>query len=112
VDSTGEGTMIGAVIGTPLYMSPEQVQGLPVDNRADIYSFGIMLYELLNGKPPFTEGDLAYQHLHKPPDPIPDCPLPLWEVIAKCLGKEREQRWATADEIVESLKTLLHDFKT
>jgi serine/threonine-protein kinase len=106
VDSTGEGTMIGAVIGTPLYMSPEQVQGLPVDNRADIYSFGIMLYELLNGKPPFFEGDLAYQHLHKPPDPIAGCPVPLWEIIAKCLGKEREQRWSSADEIVEALKTI------
>ncbi len=108
VDSaTGEGTMIGAVIGTPLYMSPEQVQGIPVDNRADIYSFGVMFYEFLNGKPPFTEGDLAYQHIHKPPDPIPGCPKPLWDIIAKCLEKNKESRWANAEEIVDTLKPLL-----
>ncbi len=104
MDSTGEGTMAGAVIGTPLYMSPEQVEGVPVDHRADIYSFGVMLYEFVAGKPPFTEGDLAYQHIHKPPDPIGDCPPELWSVIEKCLKKRREDRFTTADDVLEELK--------
>jgi len=106
VDATGEGTLVGAVIGTPLYMSPEQVQGIPVDNRADIYSFGVMMYEFVNGRPPFTEGDLAYQHIHLEPPPIPGCPPELWEIIEKCLKKNRDERWAQADEIVERLKAL------
>lgn len=106
VDSTGEGTMIGAVIGTPLYMSPEQVQGLPVDNGADIYSYGIMLYEFVHGRPPFTEGDLAYQHMHKDPAPPQNCPAEVWAVIQKCLMKKREERWSNADEIVEALKVI------
>lgn len=104
VDATGEGTMIGAVIGTPLYMSPEQVQGIPVDNRADIYSFGIMMYEFLHGRPPFTEGDLAYQHMHKEPAPIEGCPPELWAIIKRCLEKDKEARWPDAEQIVEALK--------
>src|SRR5690606_36790647 len=90
LDSTeAEGTMIGAVIGTPLYMSPEQVQGVPVDNRADIYAYGIMLYEFVNGRPPFVEGDLTYQHMHKEPLRPEGCPDALWMAIKKCLAKEK-----------------------
>ncbi len=100
----GEGTMIGAVIGTPLYMSPEQVQGVPVDNRADLYSFGVMIYELCNGKPPFTEGDLAYQHIHQEPTKIEGIPDELWEIIAKCLAKKKEDRYEKAELIYDDLK--------
>ncbi|MDX1971217.1 MAG: protein kinase [Candidatus Sumerlaeia bacterium] len=99
-----EGTMVGAVIGTPLYMSPEQVQGIPVDNRADIYAFGIMLYEFLNTRPPFTKGDLAYQHIHEQPKRIEDCPDPVWNIISKCLQKDKEARWSNAEEIIEALR--------
>ncbi|MBI5154160.1 protein kinase, partial [Candidatus Poribacteria bacterium] len=104
LDSTGEGTMVGAVIGTPLYMSPEQVQGIPVDNRADIYAYGIMMYEFINGRPPFTEGDLAYQHLHRAPDKPENCPEFLWNIVKKCLEKDKESRWTSAEEIVDALK--------
>ncbi|CAN5213153.1 hypothetical protein BH09SUM1_BH09SUM1_08170 [soil metagenome] len=104
MDSAGEGTMIGAVIGTPLYMSPEQVQGIPVDNRADIYSFGIMFYELLSGRPPFTEGDLAYQHIHKDATPIEGLPTALWPIVAKCLAKRKEDRWDNAEAIYDALR--------
>lgn len=100
----GEGTMVGAVIGTPLYMSPEQVQGIPVDNRADLYAFGVMLYEFLNGRPPFTKGDLQYQHMHEEPKKIEDCPEEIWAIVRKCLEKDKEQRWSDAEEIVEALK--------
>lgn len=98
-----EGTMMGAVIGTPLYMSPEQVQGIPVDNRADLYAYGIMLYEFLNTRPPFTKGDLAYQHIHEQPKPIEGCPPEIWAIIKKCLEKDKEERWNNAEEIMEAL---------
>ncbi len=104
MDQPGDGTMIGAVIGTPLYMSPEQVQGIPVDNRADIYAFGVMFYELLNGRPPFTEGDLAYQHLHKEPEPIEGVDDDLWAIVQKCLAKKKEDRWENAEQVVEALR--------
>ncbi|MCC6547128.1 protein kinase [Candidatus Sumerlaeota bacterium] len=104
MDQTGESTMLGAVIGTPLYMSPEQVQGRPVDNRADIYSFGVLLYEMLNGRPPFTEGDLAYQHINVDPEPIPSVDDELWGIVLKCLQKEKDHRYANAGEIHEALK--------
>lgn len=107
MDQTGEGTMIGAVIGTPLYMSPEQVQGIPVDNRADVYSFGIMLYELLNGSPPFMEGDLAYQHIHQEPNPIEGLDPNLWAIVKKCLEKKKEDRWEKAEVVYEALRDYL-----
>ncbi len=105
VDATGEGTIAGAIIGTPLYMSPEQVRGLPVDHRADIYGFGVLLYEMLSGRPPFTEGDLAYQHLHELPGPLEDIPGELWQILERCLAKDREDRWENASALREALET-------
>ncbi|MGI8907314.1 MAG: protein kinase domain-containing protein [Candidatus Sumerlaeaceae bacterium] len=103
LEKTSE-TMVGAIIGTPLYMSPEQVQGLGVDNRADIYALGIMMYEFANGRPPFTEGDLAYQHIHVMPKPIEGIPDSLNEIIMRCLEKDRDQRWANAGEIQKAFE--------
>lgn len=103
LETTSE-TVAGAIIGTPLYMSPEQIQGQPIDNRADIYSLGIMLYELLTGKPPFIEGDLAYQHLRVPPKPIEGVPDPLHGAMMQCLQKNREQRWPSAGEMLRALE--------
>jgi len=107
VDATSDGTLVGAVIGTPLYMSPEQVQGVPVDNRADIYSYGVMLYEFIHGKPPFTEGDLAYQHMHVEPQPPAECPKEAWDVIQKCLAKRKEDRWESVDIVVDHLRAFM-----
>lgn len=104
MDASAEATAIGAVIGTPLYMSPEQVQGKPVDNRADVYSFGVLLYELFNGRPPFTEGDLAYQHMHMDPPPIEALPDHLWQIVRKCLAKPRDERWPSADKVLDALR--------
>ncbi len=98
-----DSTMAGAVLGTPLYMSPEQVQGLMVDNRADLYSFGILLYELISGRPPFTEGDLAYQHMNTAPKPLDMVPEAFWAIVEKCLMKKADDRWATATEILAEL---------
>ncbi len=105
MDQTSDATMVGAVIGTPLYMSPEQVQGRPVDNRADIYSFGILLYEMFNGRTPFTEGDLAYQHLNMDPIQIPGLDEELWAIVNRCLQKNKEDRWPNAEELHEALKS-------
>jgi tetratricopeptide (TPR) repeat protein len=103
LEATSE-TMTGAIIGTPLYMSPEQVQGQPVDQRADIYSLGIMFYEMLAGRPPFTEGDIAYQHCRVAPRPIEEIPDELNAIILKCLAKDREQRWSSAGELEQALR--------
>ena len=65
-------TQVGITMGTPLYMSPEQINGEPVDHRSDIYSFGVTCYRMLSGRPPFrgeTSLTLAMQHLTKTPEP-------------------------------------------
>ena len=103
LEMAGE-TMTGAVIGTPLYMSPEQIQGQPVDNRSDIYSLGIMMYEFANGRPPFYEGDLAYQHVRMPAPPIDDIPAELNAIIMKCLEKDKDARWRVAGDVATALE--------
>lgn len=98
-----ESTKVGAVIGTPLYMSPEQVKGQAVDYRADIYSMGVVFYEMITGHPPFTEGDLSYQHMFADPKPIESGSLILDELVMTCLHKEKEQRWQSIDEMKRQL---------
>jgi len=99
-------TLTGAVVGTPLYMSPEQVLGQPCDARADIYSFGVILYEMVLGNPPFHEGDLAYHHLHTDPPPIAGLDPQIEHVIMKCLEKERGKRWQSFDLILSELNNI------
>lgn len=101
-----EATQAGAIIGTPLYMSPEQVQGREVDHRADIYSMGVVFYELANGRPPFVEGDLSYQHLNAEPKPLQNVPEAYNAVVMKCLAKKREDRWQSMEEIVAVLNRI------
>ncbi|MBW2415508.1 MAG: protein kinase [Deltaproteobacteria bacterium] len=98
-------TVVG---GTPFYVAPEQVMGDEVDGRADLYSLGISLFELLTGDVPFREGDVTHHHRHTPPpDPrereatIPDA---LAELILEMLEKDRENRPADADEVRERLE--------
>jgi serine/threonine-protein kinase len=103
-------TRTGAVLGTPLYMSPEQVEGKPVDHRSDLYTFGLILYELLTGVLPFT-GDttfqLMYQRVHtvpkRPELVIPDLPPYLSRICLKCLEKEPAKRYQNAAEILADL---------
>ena len=104
-----DSTQAGAIIGTPLYMSPEQVKGQQVDHRADIYSIGCVFYELASGRPPFTEGDLAYQHLFVEPKPLKETPASFAAVIMKCLAKEKEARWQSAKEILDELNKIKDD---
>jgi serine/threonine-protein kinase len=99
------------VVGTPLYMAPEQITGRGVDHRADIYSLGVTFYELLTGAPPFPHGDVGYHHIHTPPpDPRtmrPDLPEPLLSVIFKLLAKSPDERYSSATELIHSLKPIV-----
>jgi serine/threonine-protein kinase len=103
LESTGE-TLAGSVIGTPLYMSPEQVLGEPIDGRADIYSLGVVMYEMLSGKPPFHEGDLAYQHVHNEPRPLDGVAPAMAEIVLKCLAKDRDRRWKNGSDLAKALE--------
>jgi serine/threonine-protein kinase len=88
------------VIGTPLYMSPEQIRGDHVDERSDIYSLGTMMYEMASGKPPFVEGNIEYHHLHTEPAPIQaELPIELAESILRCLQKEPANRFQSIGEL-------------
>jgi tetratricopeptide (TPR) repeat protein len=92
-------TRAGQAMGTPRYMAPEQIRGQATDARTDIYSVGVMLYELLTGKVPFEEGDIAYQHIHETPMRLslldPAIPLKLDAAVMKCLEKRPEDRFPT-----------------
>jgi tetratricopeptide (TPR) repeat protein len=100
-----EATVIG---GTPYYMAPEQGIGDAVDHRADLYSLGVTLFELVTGCVPFTEGDIAYHHRHTPPpsprELIPDIPEELAELILQLLAKDPDDRCQTASEVSERLQ--------
>src|SRR5580700_3361063 len=95
-------TQSGITLGTPLYMSPEQVQGHVVDHRSDIYSFGVTCYHMLVGEPPFkgqTPFEVALQHVQNAPQPLleirSDLPPELCAVVHKMMAKKPEDRYQT-----------------
>ena len=98
---TGE----GAIIGTPEYMSPEQVEGKEADQRADIYALGVILFEMLVGSPPFS---IANKHKTEPsPVPkklLPQIPEGLNKLILRCLEKDRANRYQTAEELLTGVR--------
>ncbi len=103
-------TAAGVVVGTPAYMSPEQVDGGEVDARGDIYALGIILFEMLTGRLPF-EGETPFSIAYKqkselPPDPRkinPQVPEDLSALILKCLAKDKAARYQSADDVREGL---------
>ncbi len=116
MDDSGAGstaTKTGTTVGTPQYMSPEQVASSKVDGRSDLYSAGIMFYELVVGQPPFTASEadgpftLMAKHVQAPPKPPsvhkPGLDMPLEEVILKSLSKRPEDRYQTGQDFDDAM---------
>ncbi|HEX9799191.1 MAG TPA: protein kinase [Thermoanaerobaculia bacterium] len=114
VPLTGEGT----ILGTAPYMSPEQLQGDPIDHRSDIFSLGVVLYELVSGRRPFA-GDstieLASSILRDTPRPLTelraDVPRHLGRIIGHCLEKDPEARFQSAKDVRNELRSLREEWK-
>ena len=114
--STEQRTMVGAVMGTPQYMSPEQTRGDKVDGRSDLFSAGIVLYQLLAGERPFRGESLvavATKIATEDPPPLnqkrPEVPASLRRVVDRCLAKKPEQRYQSGKEVVEALQKVLQE---
>jgi serine/threonine-protein kinase len=110
-DAGGEKTRVGQVIGTPAYMSPEQTQGQTVDHRTDVFSAGILFYQILTGSKPFDGTGFALQKKIIQDDPVwpstlLEVPDTFDRVVARALAKEPEQRYQSAKEFAEDLKRL------
>jgi serine/threonine protein kinase len=106
-------TSAGMVMGTPSYMSPEQARGIDTDARTDIFSLGVVLYEMLAGRAPFagaTAADIISVLLQKEPQPLStlarDVPAELQHIISKALRKDRDERYQTVQSLLVDLKTL------
>jgi serine/threonine protein kinase/tetratricopeptide (TPR) repeat protein len=117
--STQDQTAVGVVSGTVPYMSPEQALGKEVDARSDLFSLGVVLYELATGRLPFV-GDTATQTIdricHAAPEPIAalnrQVPEELERIVRKCLEKDRDRRYATARDLGVDLRNLQRDRET
>jgi serine/threonine-protein kinase len=103
-------TQSGVTLGTPLYMSPEQVQGSAVDHRSDIYSFGVTCYHLLAGEPPFrgtSAFDVALKHVQEQPrwlsDLRPDLPADVCAMVHKMMAKNPDERYQSAKDVLRDL---------
>lgn len=111
-------TIPGTVMGSARYMSPEQARGLDVDERSDIWSLGVVLWEMLVGKPPFdgeTTPDTLAAVIYKEPEPIadllPNTPPELQRILRKALQKDREERYQDVKDLALDVKELLYDIE-
>jgi serine/threonine protein kinase len=106
-------TAAGIVVGTPNYMSPEQVRGAAADTRSDIFSFGAVFYEMLSGRRAF-EAATAVESMNailngEPPDLPPEIPPPLQRIVRRCLDKQPEKRFQSAEDLAFTLRALATD---
>jgi serine/threonine protein kinase len=108
-----EMTEVGSIIGTAQYLSPEQARGAPVDDRSDLYSVGVLLYELLTGEAPYngdTPVEIAMKHLSAVPEPPsakrPEVPPELDSVVLRALAKNPEDRFQSAEEMDADLSAI------
>lgn len=116
LESTEHLTKTGNIVGTPTYMSPEQLRGDTLDHRSDIYSLGCVLYHMLVGRPPFEASEtnmvsVIYQHLEKAPQPPhelnPGIPPSVEAVVLRALSKDAADRFNTAAEMADALNIAL-----
>lgn len=112
-------TKTGYVIGSPKYMAPEQILGKKVSERSDIYSTGVIMYEMLTGRPPYTKGDhmsVMYQHVQggapEPKEVNPDIPEELNAVVVKSMSLVSEQRYESMDQLVKIFDGMMAQAKT
>ncbi|HEU4408890.1 MAG TPA: protein kinase [Polyangiaceae bacterium] len=110
IEAHEELTFAGTFLGSPLYMSPEQMAQQPVDHRADLYALGVLLYECLSGAPPFTGSysQLVLSHVSRPPPPLVTPagtrpPAPIDALVLGCLAKEPDERPQSVDEVLAAL---------
>ena len=110
VSPGGSATRTGSVLGTPGYMSPEQVRGEALEPRSDIFALGILLHELLSGQRTFRAGSIVesgYSILHDDPPPLPpSVPAGVAQVVQRCLAKDPEQRFQSARDVAFALEAL------
>src|SRR5690606_13739675 len=110
-DKDADLTQAGSVLGTAAYFSPEQAQGKGLDPRSDLYSLGVVLYEMLTTRPPFTADTpvgIAYKHVQEAPEPpsasgVP-VPPPLEAIVLKLLAKDPADRYASAEDLRADLR--------
>lgn len=108
-------TQTGTTMGTPLYMSPEQIRGEKVDHRSDQYSFGVTCYHMFAGQPPFSSGNsvtIAVQHLQDDPPPLArhraDLPSRLCEMIHRMMAKNPEDRYQSTQDVLNAIEEVRH----
>ena len=110
VSPAGSATRTGSVLGTPGYMSPEQVRGETLDPRSDIFALGILLHELLSGQRTFRTGSIVesgYSVLHDEPAPLPPAvPAGVAQLVQRCLARDPEQRFQSARDVAFALEAL------
>jgi eukaryotic-like serine/threonine-protein kinase len=108
-------TQVGAVMGTPAYMSPEQIMGLPVDGRSDLFSAGVILYQFLTGERPFSGSAATTMQKVLKEDPLPpsslnvQAPLEMDAIVRKALAKRPEDRYQTASEFAAAIRATAPD---
>ncbi len=114
VSSSQKLTQTGGFVGTPAYMSPEQARSRPLDGRSDIYSFGVILYELLAGKRPFEAENfttILYKQVHDEPVPLqqlrPDTSQQTQAIVATCLQKNPADRYQRAEDMIPAIDAAL-----
>lgn len=108
LDEVNDITTMGQILGTPHYMSPEQGEGANVDSRTDLYSLGVLLYELLTGDKPFsaaTPAALIYQHVHAPIPRLPSALKQYQDIVDSLLAKKPDDRVQTARELIIVLES-------